>query len=159
MSVREPRAKAGRDLAEVEKRIAGILAAIQDGMYHSLMKAKMEELEDRKRHLEACVAEEPEPAILRMHPSLTTLYRQKIGDLASALSDPAVRVQAAGAMRGLISEIRMRRTERPPDRLARRPGWHSGIGGGGNDKALARARASSIVLVAGVGFEPTTFRL
>lgn len=104
---RAARAKAGRDLAEVEKKIASILAAIQDGMYHSLMKAKMEELEDRKRHLEACVAEEPEPAIIRMHPSPTTLYRQKIGDLANALSEPTVRVQAAGAMRGLISESRM----------------------------------------------------
>lgn len=42
-----------------------------------------------------------------MHPSLTALYRQKIGDLATALLDPALRVQVAEAMRGLISEIRM----------------------------------------------------
>ncbi|RVV96822.1 hypothetical protein EKE94_17195, partial [Mesobaculum littorinae] len=35
------------------------------------------------------------------------LYRQKIGDLANALSDPSVRAQAAEAMRSLISEIRM----------------------------------------------------
>jgi len=96
-----------RDLAEVEKKIAGILSAIEDGMYYPSMKAKMEELEDRKRVLKASITQAPEPAILRMHPSLTELYRQKIGDLAAALSNPAVRVEAAEAMRGLISEIRL----------------------------------------------------
>ncbi|SDF16421.1 hypothetical protein SAMN04488105_113178, partial [Salipiger thiooxidans] len=41
-----------------------------------------------------------------MHPSLGDLYRQKIGDLVNALSDPAVRIPAAEAMRALISGIR-----------------------------------------------------
>ena len=76
-------------------------------MYHPSMKEKMAGLEDRKRSLAIQVAEAPEPAVLRMHPSLGDLYRQKIGDLVSALSDPGVRVQAAEAMRSLISEIRM----------------------------------------------------
>ncbi|MBB3988568.1 hypothetical protein GGQ68_004926 [Sagittula marina] len=70
------------------------------------MKEKMAALEDRKRSLAAQVAESPEPAVLRMHPSLGDLYRQKIGNLFNALSDPAVRVQAAEAMRALISDVR-----------------------------------------------------
>ncbi|NIY98373.1 recombinase family protein, partial [Salipiger sp. HF18] len=71
------------------------------------MKEKMARREDRKRSLATQVAEAPEPTVLRMNPSLGDLYRQKIGDLVTALSDPAVRVQAAEAMRSLISEIRM----------------------------------------------------
>ncbi|MDT0684729.1 recombinase family protein, partial [Roseicyclus sp. F158] len=43
------------------------------------------------------------------------LYRQKISDLVNALSDPEVRVQAAEAMRSLISEIRMMPTADAPD--------------------------------------------
>ncbi|MBN8190510.1 recombinase family protein, partial [Salipiger thiooxidans] len=109
------RAKAGRELAQVEKKIAGLLSAIEDGMYHPSMKEKMAGLEDRKRSLATQVAEAPEPAVLRMHPSLGDLYRQKIGDLVNALSDPAVRVQAAGAMRSLISEIRMVPAADAPD--------------------------------------------
>ena len=157
------RAKSKRDLAELEKKIASILAAIEDGMYHPSMKAKMEELEDRKRHLEACVAEEPEPAIIRMHPSLTTLYRQKIGHLANALSDPTVRVQAAEAMRGLISEIRMIPAADAPDghQIGLR-GDLAGIlalGEADTTKPPLLARAKSKTMVAGAGFEPATFRL
>ena len=50
-----------------------------------------------------------------MHPSLGDLYRQKIGDLVTALSDPQVRVQAAEAMRSLISEILMVPAADAPD--------------------------------------------
>ncbi|MBL3596096.1 recombinase [Rhodovulum sulfidophilum] len=51
-----------------------------------------------------------------MHPNLGDLYRQKIGDLVNALSYPEVRVQAAEAMRSLISEIRMIPTADAPNR-------------------------------------------
>ena len=109
------RARAERELAQVEKKIAGLLSAIEDGMYHPSMKSKMAELEDRKRTLASQVAEAPEPAVLRMHPSLGDLYRQKITDLVNALSDPAVRVQAAEAMCSLISEILMVPAADAPD--------------------------------------------
>lgn len=57
-------------------------------MYHPSMKEKMAVLEDRKQTLTTQVAETPEPTVLRMPPSLGDLYRQKIGDLVNALSDP-----------------------------------------------------------------------
>ncbi|MCA0851371.1 recombinase family protein, partial [Salipiger thiooxidans] len=68
------RTKAERELAQVEKKIAGLLSAIEDGMYHPSMKEKMAGLEDRKRSLTAQVVEAAEPAVLRMHPSLGDLY-------------------------------------------------------------------------------------
>jgi len=39
-------------------------------------------------------AESPELPALRLHPSLTKLYREKISGLAAALSGPAARLQA-----------------------------------------------------------------
>ncbi|MCE8417421.1 recombinase zinc ribbon domain-containing protein [Rhodovulum sulfidophilum] len=70
------RARAERELAQVEKKIAGFLSAIEDGMYHPLMKERMSVFEDRKRSLTTQLAEAQEPAVLRMHPSLGDLYRQ-----------------------------------------------------------------------------------
>lgn len=53
------REKQERELAQVEKKIAGILAAIEDGMYHPSMKAKMAELERTKAQLTASLAASP----------------------------------------------------------------------------------------------------
>ncbi|EEX13003.1 recombinase [Citreicella sp. SE45] len=157
------RAKAERELAQVEKKIDGLFSAIEDGMYHSSMKEKMAGREDRKRSLATQVAEAPEPTVLRMNPSLGDLYRQKIGDLATALSDPAVRVQAAEAMRALISGIRMMPTADAPDgHRIELSGDLAGIlalGDADTTKPPRGARALSETMVAGVGFEPTTFRL
>ncbi|GGG66317.1 hypothetical protein GCM10011415_11360 [Salipiger pallidus] len=61
------------------------------------------------------VPEAPEPTVLRMHPSLGDLYRQKISHLVDALADPAVRAQAAEAMRSLISKLRMVPAADAPD--------------------------------------------
>ena len=157
------REKQERELAQVEKKIAGILAAIEDGMYHPSMKAKMSELETTKAQLTASLAASPEPPALRLHPSLTGLYQQKIADLSAALSDPAVKIQAAETLRGLVSEVRM-----IPD--ANASGGHRielagelagilALGGPDTTKPPRLARAGSDSMVAGVGFEPTTFRL
>ncbi|TQS69886.1 recombinase family protein [Rhodobacteraceae bacterium] len=157
------RARAERELAQVEKKIAGLLSAIEDGMYHPSMKDKMAGLEDRKRSLTAQIAEAPEPAVLRMHPSLCDLYRQKIGNLVDAVSDPAVRIQAAEAMRSLIAEIRMVPAADAPDgHRIELSGDLAGILALGDPKTTKPprdARAWSETMVAGVGFEPTTFRL
>ena len=161
------RARAERELAQVEKKIAGFLSAIEDGMYHPSMKEKMAVLEDRKRSLTAQVAEAPEPAVLRMHPNLGNLYRQKIGDLVDALSDPAVRVEAAEAMRSLITEIRMIPASDAPDgHRIELGGDLAGILALGDADMPTRPRLSrgchsieSGTMVAGAGFEPATFRL
>lgn len=101
------REKARRDLAQVDKKISGILAAIEDGMYQPSMKDRMAELEGEKRALEAYLRQSPEPPALRMHPSLSDLYRTKIRNLASTLQDPYLKSEATEALRGLITEIRM----------------------------------------------------
>lgn len=101
------RDRAKRELAKVEKKIAGILAAIEDGMYHPSMKATMAALETEKAQLTAILADQPEPPALRLHPRLSDLYRAKITDLAAALNQPELKLQATELVRGLISEVRM----------------------------------------------------
>lgn len=62
------RTKAERDLAQVERKIAGILSAIEDGLYEPSMKARMEELKVEKARLSSNLAQSPEPPALRLHP-------------------------------------------------------------------------------------------
>lgn len=101
------RDKAKRDLAKVEKKIASILAAIEDGMYHPSMKEKMAALEGEKSSLARFLATSPEPPALRLHPRMSDLYREKIAELAEALNQPELKPQATELLRGLISEVRM----------------------------------------------------
>ncbi|MGO4910697.1 zinc ribbon domain-containing protein, partial [Pseudorhodobacter sp. W20_MBD10_FR17] len=72
------RAKARRDVGQVDKKIAGIMAAIEDGMYQPSMKDRMEQLESEKQTLTRFLATTPEPPALRLHPSLSDLYRTKV---------------------------------------------------------------------------------
>ena len=161
------RDRAKRDLAKVDKKIAGILAAIEDGMYHASMKEKMAGLEREKADLSARLADQPEPPALRLHPRMSDLYRAKIADLATALNEPALKPVATELLRGLISEVRM-----VPDRKA--PGAHQielvgdlagilGLFAADMTKPPRLARAGgdfrSETMVAGAGFEPAAFRL
>lgn len=110
----QDRQKAAKALTEIETKITSILKAIEDGMYHASMKAKMTELEAEQSRLRSVLAESPEPPALRLHPSLSTRYRELIEDLARSLNAPDVKREAAEALRGLISEVRM-----VPDTAAR----------------------------------------
>jgi site-specific DNA recombinase len=157
------REKARRDAAQVDKKIAGIMAAIEDGMYQPAMKGRMAELEAEKKRLNALIEESPEPPALRLHPSLSGLYQSKIRNLSSALQDPGLKTEATEALRGLVSEIRMIPDVDAPN------GHHIELAGDlagilslsstQTTRPAASAGLRSVTMVAGVGFEPTTFRL
>ncbi|HEY0123232.1 MAG TPA: recombinase family protein [Rhizobium sp.] len=93
-----------RVLSKVEKAIAGIIAAIEDGMYQPSMKARMEELERQKAEIAARMAKAPAD-VPDVHPNIANLYRLRIERLTEALSDPDGGRQAAEALRSLIGEI------------------------------------------------------
>ena len=151
------REKARRDLVQVEKKISGILAAIEDGMYQPSMKDRMSELETDKEKLTIFLDESPEPPALRLHPSLSDLYRSKIRNLSSALQDPDLKMEATEALRVLIYEIRMVPKENAPNahhiELA---GELAGILALGEAETIRPAhftRAESVTMVAGARFQ------
>jgi site-specific DNA recombinase len=83
----------------------------------------------------------------------------KVAELHTALAEPATRGQAAEALRGLIEEIRVT----PEDNgnaveLAGELAALLRLGGNKNAASLEEAARSGL-LVAGIGFEPMTFRL
>ena len=73
------------ELAEVRRRIDGLIRAIEEGLYEPSMKARMQGLERRREALEAelATATEPKP---RLHPGLAEVYRQKVATLQEALA-------------------------------------------------------------------------
>ncbi len=91
-------------LAKVERAIASMIAAIEDGMYQPAMKARMAELEKQKVEIVARLdCSEPQP--LDVNPNIAEVYRRKVARLTDALADPQTNQEAATAIRSLIGDI------------------------------------------------------
>ena len=97
-----------------------------------------------------------------LHPNIDELYARKIGDLKSLLQNYATKHQATEIIRSLIEKIVVSpRVQRGKSAVVLH-GAFASILAYANDTAHSGAVSSStgrVLLVAGVGFEPTTFRL
>ena len=156
------------ELAKIEKQIAQIVEAIADGMYHPSMKEKMTKLEARKAELAALLADAPEnkPDLL---PTASTIYAKKVAKLTQALNRPAVRQEAAEALRMLIEKIVLTPGQKRGEidatlygELGQILAWTERQALGKASKTNTPGGTSSGVLVsvvAGTGFEPAAFRL
>jgi site-specific DNA recombinase len=96
--------KRDRQLADVKRRIAGIVDAIEHGIITSTTKQRLEELEAERARLEVLPMEAPLPAI---HPNLAQLYRHKVAQLEEELADPGIAAEAKSVLRSLIKTIRV----------------------------------------------------
>ncbi|WP_299363788.1 recombinase family protein [uncultured Paracoccus sp.] len=156
------------ELVKIEKQIRGIIEAIKGGMFHESMKAEMDTLEARKTELNTLLADAPEdtPDIL---PSASAIYAKKVSALTKALNRKEERQEAAETLRGLIDKISL---TPGPERGEIYATLHGELGTILNwterqaigkvvktTKPAADATGLSLSVVAGVGFEPTTFRL
>ena len=139
------------------------MAAIEGGLYQPSMKDRLETLKSEKATLSSLLDQTPEPPALRLHPSLSDLYRSKIGKLSESLNEPGLKREATEVLRGLISEVRMiPDVDAPNGHRIELAGELAGIlslGGLDTTKPATSAGFKSETMVAGVGFEPTTFRL
>lgn len=104
---RERRVQADADtrkLAKIECAVAGIMAAIEDGMYQPSMKARMAELEREKAEISARLAEAPAD-IPDVHPGIAEIYKCKVARFAETLGDPDTRFDASRDIRSLVGKI------------------------------------------------------
>ncbi|MCO6393101.1 recombinase family protein [Aliihoeflea aestuarii] len=156
------------ELVKIEKQIRGIIEAIKAGMFHESMKAEMDTLEARKTELNALLADAPEdkPDIL---PSASAIYAKKVSALTKALNRKEERQEAAETLRGLIEKISLTPGPERGEIYATLHGELSTILNWTERQAIGKtvkttkpaadATGLSLSVVAGVGFEPTTFRL
>ena len=99
-----------------------------------------------------------------IHPNIAGIYRRKVARLSEALRKPEERNTAASAIRGLVERIVLTPGPKWADLHAT---LHGDLGtilewtGNGAEKEKTDIPGSgmSVSVVAGVGFEPTTFRL
>ncbi len=94
------------------------------------------------------------------HPVLLERYTERIAKAREALSDPNSRVEAAQTLRSLLTSV----TIHPSDggaiaEVVGDPGKIIDFSQNSETASGTNSPGSSIAVVAGVGFEPTTFRL
>ena len=151
---------ARRDLGRITQQIDKLVMAIADGADAIALNAKVKELEVRQSQLQNRLdhATDPEPLI---HPNLAEIYRAKVADLSPLLVDPQHKAEAFDIIRGLIDEVRLVREngELRIDLRGELAGILSLCDSRKKPASSYEERAQQIKMVAGVGFEPTTFRL
>ncbi len=104
---RERRASGASDrkeLADIGKKIAAMVAAIEDGGYVRGMSDRLRELEARQDELNERLSAAPAD-LPDIHPNIADIYRRKVERLGEALEHPEDRDAAASAIRGLIERI------------------------------------------------------
>ncbi|GLS20687.1 hypothetical protein GCM10007874_37040 [Labrys miyagiensis] len=103
----ERRARSEQDrkaLDKIERAIAGMMSAIEDGLYQPTMKARMEDLERQKAEVIERLAKAPTD-VPDLHPNIATLYRKRVEQFTLTLADHEGGRQAAEALCSLIGEI------------------------------------------------------
>ena len=99
------RISARRALADIERKISGIVHAIEDGAYNPTFKARLSALEAEKASVEAKLAALGTLRPLVLHPNLPAVYRGKVEKLADALNAPSTAAEAGEIIRSLIERI------------------------------------------------------
>ena len=166
-------------------KIAGILRAIEDGLYQPSMKARLEELETEKAALISSRDAGPTIPNISVHPNLAAVYQRKVEELESLLEDAAHKDEAMELIRTLIDKIVLTPKEEGgleavlhgdlarilslcstgqqevEQQKALRAGGVGGLSSGSRyDEALEDVpQGLRLSVVAGTGFEPVTFRL
>jgi site-specific DNA recombinase len=149
------RAELSKRLNEIEKAINAIVDVIAEGQSSRALTERLADLERDRDLVEAAICEAVSPPIA-LHPDAAESYRERVKDLKAALNaaDEENRTMAYEAIRELL-EVVVIRPEGPYKPVE--------IDIYGRIQSLLpqnKTEPESVgVLVAGVGFEPTTFRL
>jgi len=154
---RKRRSGLTRDLATVERKLKRVLEVImnEDHIDRKAIVQQIVDLQTEQKRLEAELAEGDNTAPVSLHPSASERYRAKVGQIHEALTKgDAASLEAITILRDLIDHIVVTPTDRPAPVELRVVG---------NLAALlvenTPGAGVAVSMVAGAGFEPTTFRL
>ena len=150
------------ELEKLQREKDKLIQSIKDGVPGHVVKDDLIRVENRKDELEVLLADSQEAPSL-IHPSMAHRYHQEVRNLIGAMNNGDSRTEAAELLRTLIEKIVLTPVE-GEDRL--RIDLHGDLAGilqmatrTGNPQESADVPVEQVKMVAGVGFEPTTFRL
>lgn len=158
--------------AKLDRQIRNLLDLIKDGHGSPAMVEELRALERQREGLQEEMARTatPEP-VPTLHPNLPALYRRRVEALEEALQDEATSALAGAALCTLIDAILVTPGARRGEvSLSLRGDLAAFLGAGEAERApesktaALRVQGGRVVgvmgsLVAGIGFEPMTFRL
>jgi site-specific DNA recombinase len=151
-----------KDLQQVERGIKRCLDFITGGDGDpGSVRDQLRRLEARKREIDSDLKVKQGDIEIAIHPNLPDLYRRKVARLQQVLEDEATRPQAVEIIRSLLDRIEVH----PGQPLGRCEvmivGALAQIIAFAHQKTTAASSGDggTFLMVAGVGFEPTTFRL
>ena len=151
-----------KNLNKVNAAIARCLAFITGGDGDpGLVRDELKALEVRKIELEHGLAADGDNRVVEAHPNLANLYARKVGDLRSLLADEATRPQAVDIIRSLVDHIAVHEgTERGKPGVVLTGALAHILSLAQESKTAVSGRdGGRVLMVAGAGFEPATFRL
>jgi site-specific DNA recombinase len=153
-----------RELGEVQRKLDNLTDAIANGMRASgKLQQKLDDLEARQLELERLLAR-PQNNAPRLHPNLSEVYRHRVADLQAALSGLDA-TEAIEQVRALIERVVLRPASDGRGFQVELEGAiteMTRIGAADVHRASVTDRDlfdRSVKVVAGIGFEPMTFRL
>ena len=150
------RARLATERTQITRRLDGLYDAIADGLRTAGLKSKLEDMEAQLAEVDAKLAA-PAPSPVRLHPQLSEMYRRKVEELSQTLADPEIRPAALETIRSLITAVTIHETDQGT--RVTLDGAITALVGLAQPEAEAFMSSGSVKVVAGVGFEPTTFRL
>ena len=147
-------------MRRIERELDKLLDLILKGGAADKINTKMVQLEHRKAEVERQLADAETPPPL-LHPEMATFYRKQVSTLHTALQDDseATRLRAGEVLRTLVKEILL-----TPEAGDLRIDVRGDLAGILAISLKTRTPAtgtgvSQFEMVAGIGFEPMTFRL
>lgn len=156
------------ELVEIDRKIGGIIDAIENGAWSPTLQERLTALETDKRAIIATQSIEAEPTnVIEIRPATAETYRNLVIKFTAALSDVDDRAGAAEALRSLIDKIVMVPDAVAPDRhqielygdMAVALKLGTALTSRRSPGSASALRESQVSVVAGTGFEPVTFRL
>ncbi len=162
--------------AKLAKERENIIQAIKDGVPGALVKDDLTSLSARSEELEEILSSAPKSPRPLLHPTMARRYREEVRDLQKSLNDESKRGEAAELLRGLIEKIVLTPVAGEKELSLDLYGDLAGILRAASKENSMKKFApkekrpgqiavndnyppKSLALVAGAGFEPTTFGL
>ena len=93
-----------RELAEVRRKLDGLIEAIADGLRAPGLQQRLDELESRRVEIEQSLTAAPTTPV-PLHPNLAQVYKRQVEQLQQALDRPDIRDEAMQVLRGLIEHV------------------------------------------------------
>ena len=153
------------ELAKIQRSINRCLDFITDGDGKmDAVRDKLAELENSKERVLQSMKQEPASLKVEPHPNIGQLYRRRVEHLTKLMSDENTQQEAADITRSLIDRIEITPSEKRGHPCVELVGGLAAI----LEFAVSEQQKTAIqedsgvrrvLLVAGAGFEPATFRL